>query len=457
MTAREDKRNILERRGSWQLNHRQRCCRFVTGWLQIRLTVPFHWRKSLFFLAVLLTQVKEISSLKSRFCAVKRLCSQLSRHLPGACERVHTPSQGNELFKRQKYLPGAASMLKNQQMQELWLDRVWIYLFGDSGGLITPGQIRREGLERARVRQAELAAIETTERELADLRSGRKVVGYGGQVVDAVAVGDVPMYGFIEQPAVDEDRIFAHLTKPQNLFDSVAHEVSQRDVERSLNIRRIALLVEEEILNSYTLQPLSDREVGAHWLQRWRQWAQDIHYPQLQRLWARLLAREVAAPGRYSLATVETLGAIGERDIAGIQLLARYVFGEFIFDARGRYFQPQLHDIWLQGAETLGLLHSIETQRVVNLHSQLGDEQEPLLLINHRRALQLSALNSNGVSLPVLRLTAIGKQIFHLCGGEADMAYLLDLAAYLAEQGVKVALGEWHSLRRHFEKKIDYS
>jgi len=342
-------------------------------------------------------------------------------------------------------------------MQELWLDKVWMYLFGDSGGLITPRQIRREGLDRAHVRQAELAAIEATERELAGLRSGRKVVGYGGQVIDAVAVGDVPMYSFIEQPAVDEDQIFARLTQPQNLFDSVAHEVSQRDVERSLNIRRIALLVEEEILKSYTLQALSEREVGAHWLQRWRQWAQDIHHAELQHLWARLLAREVAAPGRHNLATVETLGAIGEHDIAGIQLLARYVFGEFIFDARGRYFQPQLHNVWLDSAVAVGLLHPIDALRQVNLHSQDGDAQDLLLLINHRRALQLTGLSSAGVALPVLRLTAVGKQIFHLCGGEADMAYLLDLAAYLSEHGVKVALGEWHPLRRHFEKKIDYA
>lgn len=347
-------------------------------------------------------------------------------------------------------------MLRNQQMQELWLDRVWLYLFGDGVGLVSPRQIRFEGLDRARVRQAELEAIETTERELAGLRTGKKMVGYGGHVIDAIAVGDVPMYGFIEQPAVDEDQIFAKFTKPQNLFSSVAHEVSNREVERSLNVRRIALLAEEEILGSHAM-PLFEREVSTHWLQRWRQWAQDVHYVELQRLWARLLVREVAAPGRYSLATLETLGAIGERDIAGIQLLARYMFSEFIFDARGRYFQSQLHDVWLQNAEALGLLHSLDTQRYVNLHSQAGEEQEPLLLINHRRALQISGLDAAGVQLPVLRLTAIGKQIFQLCGGDADMAYLLDLAAYLSERGSKVALGEWHALRRHFEKKIDCS
>lgn len=349
-------------------------------------------------------------------------------------------------------------MSMNQQMQDRWLDKIWMYLFGDGGGLTAPAQIRRERMDRARVRRAELTAIEATERELAGLRSGRKVVGYGGQVVDAIAVGDVPMYSFIEQPPVDEDAVFARLTKPQHLLGEVAHEVGQRDVERSLNIRRIALLAEEEILASYSLQTLPELEIGAHWLQRWRQCAQDVHNPELQRLWARLLAREVALPGRFKLATVEALGKVDEHDVAGLLLLARYVFGEFIFDARGRYFQPQLHDIWLQSAEALGLLHPIDTHRSVNLHGQAGEDGgEPLLLINHRRALQLSGLDAQGVALPVLRVTAAGKQLFQLCGGDADMAYLLDLAAYLTERGVKVALGEWQPLRRHFEKKIDYS
>ena len=344
----------------------------------------------------------------------------------------------------------------NQHMQELLLDKVWMYLFGDSGGLMTPRQIRREHLDRAQVRQAERAAIDATLRELAGLRRGDKVIGQGGKVIDAIAVGDVPMYSFIEQPDIDEDQIFARLSKPQGLIESVVGETSHRDIERTLNIRRIALLAEEEILG-HVPHNLSEREIGAHWLQRWRQWAQDVQDADLQRLWARLLLREVAAPGRYPLITVEALGAVGERDLPGIQLLARYVCGEFIFDARGRYFQPQLHGIWLRSAEALGLLQPIDTLRHVNLHSQSGDEQEPLLLINHRRAVQLSGLSPKGLPLPVLRLTPAGKQIFHLCGGDADMAYLLDLAAYLAEHGAHVALGDWHPLRRHFEKKIDYA
>ncbi len=347
-------------------------------------------------------------------------------------------------------------MLRNQQMQEHWLDKVWMVLFGDSGVLVTPGQIRREGLDRVRVRAAEVAAIATAERELAELRSGRKVMGHSGHLVDAVAVGDVPMYSFIERAPTDQDAIFARFANPEHLLDSVVSEASHRDLGRSLHIRRIALLAEEEVLAGFALGGLATAELSTHWLQRWRQLAQDVSSLELQRLWARLLVREVAMPGRYSLATLDTLGTIGEHEIHGIILLSRYVFGEFIFDARGRYFQPDLHGVWLSNAALMGLLHPIDAQRNLTLRAQ-DDDQQPLLLINHNRAMQLSELGSEGVQLPVLRLTAIGKQLFQICGGDADMAYLFDLAAYLAERNVKVALGEWQPLRRHFEKKFDYS
>lgn len=348
-------------------------------------------------------------------------------------------------------------MLLTQQMHERWLDRVWSYLCGDSGGLVTPGQIRREALDRVRVRQAELAAIAAAEAELSGLRAGRKIVGYGGRVADAVAVGDVPMYSIIERPPLHHEEILARSSQAQSLLDSVALDNNRRDALRLLVIRRIALLAEEEILASFALHAVSEQEIGAHWFQRWRQHAQDVHEPELQRLWARLLVREVAQPGQQSPALIDVLEAIDERDLPGIALLARYVFGEFIFDARGRYFRPELHDVWLAKAEALGLLQSIEAHRYVNLHPAPDNEPEPLLLINHRRALQLSVIRTTGVALPVLRITPLGKQLFHLVGGEADMAYLLDLAAYLTEHGVKVALGDWQPLRRHFDKKIEYS
>lgn len=350
-----------------------------------------------------------------------------------------------------------ALMQINGPMKERWLDQVWLCLFGDSGGgLVSPGQIRREGLDRARVRRAELAAIVSAERELEDLRSGRKMLDQRGRMIDAVAVGDVPMHSVIERPPADEDAIFSRLAKPQNLLNAVASEMEHRDLQRSLVIRRLALLAEQEVLAGAVPRTLAARAPGSQWLQRWRQLAQDSDHPELQRLWARLLAREVAVPGRHSLAALDTLSKIGESDIAGLRLLAGFSFGEFMFDARTRYFQPELHGVWLETAAALGLLQPLGITRGVTLHRR-DDSAEPLLLVCHNRALQLSGLGPAGVRVPVLRISAVGRQLFGLCGGAADMAYLLDFAAYLSRVGVRVALGNWDQLHRRFDKQLDYA
>lgn len=355
-------------------------------------------------------------------------------------------------------------MLHNQQAREQWLDRAWTLLLGDDATLATPRHIRREGLERATVRAAEQAALDAAAAQLADLRSGRKVRGRDGRLVDAIASGDVPMFDFIETAGIDADATaMDRIGAADRLLEAAVGEAAQRDVERALNMRRIALCAEEEILASYLRDDLTAIGIDAQWLQRWRQLAQDAGSAPLQRLWARLFVREVALPGRYGPAALEALGRVGERDVRGLAWLARYVFGEFIFDARGRYFTADLHGPWIDGAAALGLLRPVDIPQRLLLHHQpartdgagVAEPQRPLLLINHHRALQLSGFGPVGVPVPVLRLTPVGRQLFQLCGGEADMAYLLDLAAYLRERDVHVAVGEWDPVRRRFAKKFD--
>ncbi len=48
-----------------------------------------------------------------------------------------------------------------------WLDKLWFYLFdGSGGGLMSPGQIRREHRNREQIRQLEMASILEAENRL---------------------------------------------------------------------------------------------------------------------------------------------------------------------------------------------------------------------------------------------------------------------------------------------------
>jgi hypothetical protein len=77
------------------------------------------------------------------------------------------------------------------------------------------------------------------------------------------------------------------------------------------------------------------------------------------------------------------------------------------------------------------------------------------LLICNNRALQISHLPDAGLALPVIRITDAGKQIFRLCDAHADMAYLLDMAAYLQQFEADVALGDWLARDRQFNSRLN--
>ncbi|MET0379707.1 MAG: DUF2806 domain-containing protein, partial [Spongiibacteraceae bacterium] len=193
---------------------------------------------------------------------------------------------------------------------------------------------------------------------------------------------------------------------------------------------------------------------SAHWLQYWRQLAQQSFMPQLQRLWARLLVHEVAAPGRYPLAVLDMLARIGERELPGIRLLASYSFREFIFDARESYFEPDMHGMLVKTAAELGLLRA-EGRRFWLKIDREQVRRDPQLLICNNRALQIRSLPEAGINIPVIRISEVGKQIFRLCEAHADMAYLLDMAGYLQAQGAEMVLGDWRSHQRSFDKRLD--
>lgn len=341
-----------------------------------------------------------------------------------------------------------------EQAQARWLDGVWEELFANGDGLISPRQIRLDGLDHARVRAAELAALDAIERETQLLRSGHMLRDVSGQMVD-VASNDLPMFEFIERAPADDDQFFARVSRPQCVMRSVADDVAQQDLLQSLNLRRLALLAEAEIY----AQPLpscavATRRLDREWMQRWRQLAQQVFAAELQQLWARVLVLEIAVPGRFSLSVLDFLARISERDFPGIRVLAGCSFRDFLFDARSGYFETELHGPLLKAASNSGLLRADGNRCWLKLHSS-PSVREPQLLICNNRAVQLQQLPDSGLQLPVIRISDVGKQIFRLCNAHADMAYLLDLAGHLQERGAQVALGDWTPDARHFEKRLE--
>jgi hypothetical protein len=323
---------------------------------------------------------------------------------------------------------------------EQWLDKLWNSLFdGDSGGLMSPGQIRREHRDRQSVRQLEMASLLEAEQELNAVHNGSKTLDDNGNLIDTPSVSNIEVHQIIENTAI-EQQLDVGLDTPAAMLRSVVKEVSVRDLERSLNIRKIAILAENEILDS-PYDAISSQSVNVEWMVRWRESAQTVFNPELQLLWAKVLIVEVAHPGSFSLSLLTVLLQLNANDLEMVRIMAKYAFNDFIYYASESYFDSDVFDGIFDIMEELGLLSEHAATKVLKSKSRKSFE---LLLPCRSKALKISHTNPDKrLELPVLKLTRAGKQVLMLCDNEADLAYLFDLARHIKAMGFTVVLGDY--------------
>jgi hypothetical protein len=323
---------------------------------------------------------------------------------------------------------------------EQWLDKLWNSLFdGDSGGLMSPGQIRREHRNRQAVRQLEMAAILEAEQELNEIHNGTKTLDDNGNLIDTPSVSHIEVHQIIENTAIEQQQDVG-LDTPAAMLRSVVKEISVRDLERSLNIRKIAILAENEILNS-PYDAISSQPINIEWMVRWRESAESVFNAELQALWAKVLVVEVAHPGSFTLSLLAILLQLNANDLEMVRIMAKYAFTDFIYYSSESYFDSDVFEGILDIMEELGLLSEHSTSKVLKSKSRKTFE---LLLPCRSKALKISHANPDKrLKLPVLKLTRAGKQILMLCDNEADLAYLFDLARHIKAMGFDVVLGDY--------------
>ena len=327
-----------------------------------------------------------------------------------------------------------------EQLRQNWLDKLWCELFnGEQGGLMSPGQIRREGRSRIEVRQMEMAAIIEAEEDINRIHHGEKGIDDRGNIIDTPPVDHIATHAIIEQPTLNTD-LDPSLSDTSSLLRSAVREIAVRDIERALNLRRLTILAESEILGIAPC-PVSSRPVNVQWLARWRELAQDVFNEEIQVIWARMLVSEVAAPGSFSLDLMGRLALLSANDIDMIQLAAKYVLGDFIYDARRDYFNTDFHRQLFDELGDLGLFTGEYRRREFASQHR---ERFRYLFTCHRKAILVEGVDQSArILLPVMVLSRVGRQLFRLTDTQADLAYLYKLGAAIKVQGFVVRAGDW--------------
>jgi Protein of unknown function (DUF2806) len=313
------------------------------------------------------------------------------------------------------------------------------------GGALRPWQIRRVEGANTDARIKERLLLEQSERDIADIKAGRKRVSPEGMVIS----NEIPRPLLLEEPKLVEEPAVDNQSEPNKEFASAAKDSSDAlALQQSVNLKKIALFAEEEAeqIDSDRDKPRpteeSAQEFDDDWFSKWRTSAQDVKREEMQRLWASLLTGEVARPGSFSLHTMNFLSRMSGTDAELLSRLAPFQTSAGIVKVGGDFFANQ-------GLSFAELLYLGEVGLIGGVPGFLGVMYRPSVIeAGGRFVSQLTCNNSilefdlgqqgdppANVELEAYSITRIGREILSLAKFQSNDAYLKAIADIAIEKG----------------------
>ena len=277
------------------------------------------------------------------------------------------------------------------------------------GGLMSPWQARREGWAQADIRRNERLVLAQTERDIEDIRSGRKTLTPDGKLLEP-PTQDNPLESgsSIQQASVIRRNRIA------------------QEMRAEVNASKALLRAEAGLEDDPQTPP--DRKVNDDWLFRWRDAASTVSSEELQTLWGRVIAGEIKSPGSFSLRTLEFLKNLSHEEALQIAKVSPFVInGRVIFrgnkqllgESEGITFSDLLN------LQDLGIVSGVEAPGLENkLPSSTTEKFERALVAYNRVLLVTHEDASKKINLEIYTLTLLGQQILKLGSFEAHEIYL---------------------------------
>lgn len=324
------------------------------------------------------------------------------------------------------------------------------------GGFLRPWQIRRVGKANAEARATERLLLEQNELDIADLKAGRKRLNEKGLLVACTPPPPLLLQGPHTDDAVDG----SHLLPGAVGFVQVAQSTMLAgELQRAVNLKRIALYAEEEAEeidnrsaggehpDSYT-----EARLDADWLAKWRTGAQDVSLDEMQRLWGKLLAGEVAKPGTYSLHSVDFLARMSPSDANLLARLAPFATEAGIIRLEQEFFARHgLQFVDFLFLDDLGLINGTVGAGSLNATlAQIHHNGRALSTLPCGKHVLIFDMGATSDAPPktmfdVFSITRVGREILTLAQIPANLEYVQQIAEVAVARGaVEVQMGTLH-------------
>lgn len=232
----------------------------------------------------------------------------------------------------------------------------------------------------------------------------------------------------------------------------ISHRARMRaivcEVEQQKNIesiaREVALLTYENNI------PDPGVAVESDWITEFRECCKNTSDKVMQSLWARILAGEIEKPGTFSLRTVDFLRTLRKSEA---ELFSKFCIAVF------RVFHDKLclvpnpnsvgNHLKISSEVTIKLSELLDLESIGLIqNATLGADdvhylidEEVFFVQKNGSAIRLMPTNGRNISVPMLRLSPIGRELFSIARPSFDAEYFNSVADGLLRMGLQVEKG----------------
>lgn len=240
-----------------------------------------------------------------------------------------------------------------------------------------------------------------------------------------------------------EKRIATLAVANPELAERARQRLLAREIEGQINVEKIAEQATLALPSTVSPEP-----VGADWRRKFFQEAENVCDVDMQVLWGKVLAGEIANPGSYGLRTLETLKQLSRREAELFRQICSLAMSDGWVVVPGHDINTALKPYGFSFDAILALrdagliLHGDGIHKSFPLPPQIeSPEKHRVVLVNNGIFIELSGAALAGAQLSSLIFTRAGGELQRLIEESPREDYLSSLGTAMRQRGLTAKRG----------------
>jgi len=217
-----------------------------------------------------------------------------------------------------------------------------------------------------------------------------------------------------------------------DILDRAKARIVYRELQRQTNIEAIAEAAIKELPDH-----VSTDKVDEDWRTRFFDIAENISNSDMQLLWGKVLAGEVAKPGSYSLRALDVLRNLTEHEAHLFQLVRGMAFSnQYIFKINN-LISFDKYGLTYTGLLELRNAGIIQEGDLLNVTYEVDPADHQTFVQHNELWILLTCPTAPKVQFETVKLTSSAGELISLIEPSANMLYLNDLALAMKPRGFR--------------------